>query len=291
VVATAGVSHGPALQWLELEADLRVALDRHELVLYYQPLYRLADGELAGYEALIRWQHPRRGLLLPDTFIDLAEQTGLIVPLTRWALHTACAQVAAWQHRARRSLEVAVNLSFINLQDEAIVADVAAALSASGLAPGQLVLEITETTVMEHHVRSTRILHELKELGVRLALDDFGTGHSSLSRLGVLPFDSLKIPRPFIERIASNKLNFALTQGIVDVGHRLDLSVVAEGIETQTQLASVQALGCELGQGFHLASPASGASTDPEEDQAVQIAIAVPAGARTGALTLVQGGR
>jgi len=281
--------HSAALQRLELEGDLRAALQREELTLYYQPLYRLTDGGLAGYEALIRWQHPERGLLLPDRFIDLAEQTGLIVPLTRWALRTACDQAAAWQRQAGRPLEVGVNLSFINLQDEAIVADVEAALESSSLSPVELVLEITESTVMRDHERSCRILRRLKELGVRLALDDFGTGYSSLSRLSALPFDALKIPRPFIERIATNDSEFALTQGIVDLGHRLNLNIVAEGIETQPQLARVRAIGCELGQGFHLASPASSSSIDAQPSTAAPAAIELPPVARKGSLRLVEG--
>jgi diguanylate cyclase (GGDEF)-like protein/PAS domain S-box-containing protein len=259
--------HVAALERLELEGDLRLAIERHELVLHYQPLYRLADGALAGYEALVRWQHPTRGLLAPDMFIALAEQTGLIVPLTRWALRTACDQSALWRAQSPHPLEVAVNLSFINLQDHGIIADVTAALEESRIPPGDLVLEITESTVMRGHDTSRQVLRKLKDLGVRLALDDFGTGYSSLSRLSQLPFDSLKIPRPFIERITHSDNNFALAQGIVDLGHRLDLSIVAEGIETQTQLARVRAIGAELGQGFHLAVPAAGSITDPEADR------------------------
>lgn len=281
--------HTAAMQRLELESDLRGALDREELTLYYQPLYRLTDGELAGYEALVRWQHPRHGLLLPDMFIELAEQTGLIVPLTRWALQTACNQAAAWQKQAARSLEVGVNLSFINLQDEGILDDVAEALEISELHPAELVLEITESTLMHDHKRSSRILHRLKRLGVRLSLDDFGTGYSSLSRLSALPFDAIKIPRPFIAHIANNDLEFALTQGIVDLGHRLNLNVVAEGIETQPQLASVRAIGCELGQGFHLASPAASHSTNPEEDRSISVSLVHEPVAAAGAFRLVEG--
>jgi EAL domain-containing protein (putative c-di-GMP-specific phosphodiesterase class I) len=221
----------------------------------------MGDGELAGYEALVRWQHPTRGLLLPGTFIELAEHTGLIVPLTRWALLAACGQAAEWRERASVPLEVAVNLSSINLKDETVIEDVEAALLASGIPAQHLVLEITETTLMGEDAASRRVLHELKRLGVGLALDDFGTGYSSLSRLSQLPFDSLKIPQPFIERIAQSDANFALTQGIVDLGHRLDLRIVAEGIETARQLAGVRAIGCELGQGFHLAEPAARCGT------------------------------
>jgi diguanylate cyclase (GGDEF)-like protein/PAS domain S-box-containing protein len=266
--------HAAALEQLELEADLRLALERDELLLHYQPLFRLDTGELAGYEALARWEHPSRGLLLPDMFIGLAERTGLIVPLTRWALHTACEQTAEWQRRVQQELEVGVNLSFVNLKDRTILGDVASALSASGISPEALVLEVTEGNLMRDQDKSRQILTELKRIGVRLALDDFGTGHSSLSRLSQLPFDILKIPRPFIERITHSDSNFALTQGIVDLGHRLGLAIVAEGIETPRQLARVRAIGCELGQGFHLATPASSASTNPAEDRSLRETIA-----------------
>jgi diguanylate cyclase (GGDEF)-like protein/PAS domain S-box-containing protein len=268
--------HAAALHQLELEADLRVALERGELVLHYQPLFRLTDGKLTGYEALVRWQHPTRGLLLPDSFIELAEQTGLIVPLTRWALQTACEQRAAWQERSRVPLEVAVNLSFINLQDRGVVDDVGSALEAFRIAARDLVLEVTESTFLRDYRVPSEVLHELKELGVRLALDDFGTGHSSLSRLSELPFDSVKIPRPFIQGLGHNNSHFALAQGIVDLGHRMELSVVAEGIETPTQLSRVRAIGCEVGQGFHLATPRSGEATDPGQDSSRGHTIVVP---------------
>ena len=261
------VMHTTALEQLEMDADLRRAMERNEFVLHYQPLFRLADGELNGYEALMRWEHPTRGLLLPSMFIELAEQTGLIVPLTRWLLDEACRQAAAWRRRWPDQLHVAVNLSFVNLNDYGILTDVATALETSGMAGEELVLEITESTVMRDSHTGPEIIHALKKLGVRLALDDFGTGYSSLSRLSQLPFDSLKIPRPFIEHITHNPTNFALTQGIVELGHRLDLRIVAEGIETPGQLARVRAIGCELGQGFHLATPAAATNTDLEFDR------------------------
>lgn len=285
--------HAAALEQLELEADLRVALERGELALHYQPLFRLADGELVGYEALLRWDHPTRGMLLPGTFIDLAEQTGLIVPVTRWALTTACQQTAVWQEQARRPLEIAVNLSFLNLRDDTILRDVSSALESSSVEPEKLVLEITEGNLMRLDM-SRQILCDLKDLGVRLALDDFGTGYSSLARLSQLPFDSLKIPRPFVERITHSNTNFALAQGIVDLGHRLDLSIVAEGIETPNQLARVRAIGCELAQGFHLATPAAAQSTNVQKDMARRetIALSPPQAPEAGghaSLKLVRG--
>jgi diguanylate cyclase (GGDEF)-like protein/PAS domain S-box-containing protein len=282
--------HAAALEQLELEADMRLALERSEFELYYQPLLKLTDGDLVGYEALMRWHHPQRGLLGPGTFIDLAEQTGMIVPLTRWALQVACDQLAIWRRRTEGPLEVSVNLSLVNLKDYEILNDVAAALESSQIPPEELVLEITESTVMREHDMGREILHELKKLGVRLALDDFGTGYSSLSRLSELPFDSLKIPRPFIERITHDDQDFALTQGIVDLGHHLDLRIVAEGIETPRQLASVRAIGCELAQGFLFAKPMPAASTDPAQDRATGQSIAPGAvmPGRTSPLALVR---
>ncbi len=282
--------HAAALEQLELETDMRMALERGEFELFYQPLLRLSDGDLVGYEALMRWHHPVRGLLGPGTFIDLAEQTGLIVPLTRWALQSACNQLAVWNRRTEGPLEVSVNLSLVNLKDYEILGDVAAALESSEIPPESLVLEITESTVMREHDMGREILHELKKLGVRLALDDFGTGYSSLSRLSELPFDSLKIPRPFIERITDDDQDFALTQGIVDLGHHLDLTIVAEGIETARQLASVRAIGCELAQGFLFAKPMPAVSTDPTQDRALGQSIAPDAAgsAKSASLSLVR---
>jgi diguanylate cyclase (GGDEF)-like protein/PAS domain S-box-containing protein len=284
------VMHAAALEALELETDMRLALENGQFELFYQPLFRLTDGGLIGYEALMRWQHPARGLLGPGTFIQLAEETGLIVPLTRWALSAACQQAAIWNRPGFGPLEVSVNLSLVNLEDSEILDDVAHALKTSQIAPEHLVLEITESTVMREHDMGREILDDLKKLGVRLALDDFGTGYSSLSRLSELPFDSLKIPRPFIERITHDDQDFALTQGIVDLGHHLDLTIVAEGIETSSQLGSVRAIGCELGQGFLLAKPAPATMIDPLKDRnaARNVATDGPAGWSAPELTLVK---
>jgi EAL domain-containing protein (putative c-di-GMP-specific phosphodiesterase class I) len=284
------VMHAAALEALELETDMRLALENGQFELFYQPLFRLTDGGLIGYEALMRWQHPARGLLGPGTFIQLAEETGLIVPLTRWALSAACQQAAIWNRPGFGPLEVSVNLSLVNLEDSEILDDVAHALKTSQIAPEHLVLEITESTVMREHDMGREILDDLKKLGVRLALDDFGTGYSSLSRLSELPFDSLKIPRPFIERITHDDQDFALTQGIVDLGHHLDLTIVAEGIETSSQLGSVRAIGCELGQGFLLAKPAPAPMIDPLKDRnaARNVATDGPAGWSVPELTLVK---
>jgi EAL domain-containing protein (putative c-di-GMP-specific phosphodiesterase class I) len=239
----------------------------------------------------MRWQHPTRGLLGPGTFIQLAEETGLIIPLTRWALSAACRQAAIWNRPGFGPLEVSVNLSLVNLEDSEILDHVSEALRTSQIAPEHLVLEITESTVMREHGISREVLHALKKLGVRLALDDFGTGYSSLSRLSELPFDSLKIPRPFIERITHDDQDFALTQGIVDLGHHLDLTIVAEGIETSGQLGSVRAIGCELGQGFLLAKPAPATKIDPLKDRSTGRTMTpddAPVARATPELTLVK---
>jgi diguanylate cyclase (GGDEF)-like protein/PAS domain S-box-containing protein len=285
------VMHAAALEALELETDMRLALEHEQFELFYQPLFRLSDGGLMGYEALMRWQHPTRGLLGPGTFIQLAEETGLIIPLTRWALSAACRQAAIWNRPGFGPLEVSVNLSLVNLEDSEILDHVSEALRTSQIAPEHLVLEITESTVMREHGISREVLHALKKLGVRLALDDFGTGYSSLSRLSELPFDSLKIPRPFIERITHDDQDFALTQGIVDLGHHLDLTIVAEGIETSGQLGSVRAIGCELGQGFLLAKPAPATKIDPLKDRSTGRTMTpddAPVARATPELTLVK---
>ena len=212
-------------------------------------MVRLDRGAVSGLEALLRWQHPTKGTISPLQFIPLAEETGLILPIGRWVLHEACKQGAALQKAVGRhhSLEMAVNLSAKQLQSDTIVADVKSALAESGLAPGALVLEITESVMMHDTDLAVERLRGLKNLGVRIALDDFGTGYSSLSYLSRFPIDVLKMDRSFLQ---SGKADSGLAAAIVSLGETLDLQVVAEGIEMPEQLASLLNLGCELGQGF-----------------------------------------
>jgi diguanylate cyclase (GGDEF)-like protein len=253
--------HTAALRRLELEDELRHAIEHEQLEVHYQPIFAIGSQRLLGHEALVRWHHPQRGLLSPAEFLPIAEQTGLIVPLGRWVLRTACHQTATWQQRYNATLNIAVNLSVIQLDDPALVDDVRDALQTSGLPAHDLVLEVTETAVMRDIATLTSVMHDLKTLGTRLALDDFGTGYSSMSRLKGLPLDMLKIPKPFIDSI-THVDDRAVAQGIIELGHRLRLGVVAEGIETAEQLTHLSDIGCDLAQGYHLARPAPAHDTE-----------------------------
>jgi diguanylate cyclase (GGDEF)-like protein/PAS domain S-box-containing protein len=243
---------------LQLEADLHRALERSEFLLYYQPIVDLQSGQIIGAEALLRWRHPERGLLSPADFIPLAEESGQIVPIGRWVLEEACRSIRSLS-RGRAGFHVSVNLSARQLQEADLVDQVAGALSAAGLAPENLVLEVTESMIMLEPRTMIARLRALKELGVRLAIDDFGTGYSSLSYLQNLPVDILKIDRSFIHEPANAGLS-PLARGIVDLGRAMRLVMVAEGIERREQAESLRRVGCELGQGFYLARPMEGAA-------------------------------
>ena len=246
--------HERVVERLELQAELQRALELDQLELHYQPVVRLEKGAGYGVEALIRWVHPTRGVIQPPQFIPLAEETDLIIPIGRWVLEEACRQGVRLHERFLLTppLTISVNLSAKQLQSETIVDDVRAALDGSGLAPSALVLEITETAMMADTDLAVRRLHELKSLGVLLAMDDFGTGYSSLSYLSRFPVDVIKMDRSFLspEHEDSN-----LASAIIALGKSLKLQVVAEGIERPEQIASLRALGCELGQGFLFAKP------------------------------------
>ncbi|HEX6703006.1 MAG TPA: EAL domain-containing protein [Gaiellaceae bacterium] len=245
--------HERVVERLELRSELQSAIERDELELHYQPVVRLAAHEILGFEALIRWNHPKRGTIPPLQFIPLAEETGLIIPMGRWVLDTACLEAVQMRGRFPREnpLTISVNLSVRQLQSESIVADVRGALEKSGLPASGLVLEITESVLVGDAEFAKQRLLELKDLGVRLAMDDFGTGYSSLSYLSRFPVDILKMDRSFIGKGE----NVALQSAIIALGASLDLDVVAEGIELPEQEASLHGLGCELGQGFLFARP------------------------------------
>ena len=242
--------HADVLARLELRSDLERAIGAGELELHYQPVVRLGDASIAGFEALLRWRHPERGIVSPVEFIPIAEETGLIVPIGRWVLHEATRHARRLEAASAEPLRINVNLSAKQLQYAGIVDDVRAALDASGLDPARLVLELTESVLLEDGDVAVERLNELKALGVGLALDDFGTGFSSLSYLSRLPVDILKLDRSFLRDGAP-----ALTAGIVGLGAALQLAVVAEGIETEDQWYALQALGCDYGQGYYFARP------------------------------------
>ncbi|HEX2280388.1 MAG TPA: EAL domain-containing protein, partial [Thermomicrobiales bacterium] len=245
------------LERLQLENDLRRAVERNEFEIHYQPKVSLTDTESFGVEALVRWNHPTRGVLSPGEFIPLAEETGLIVPIGRLVLVEACRQARAWQdeYPGLPPLLMSVNLSGRQLKQPGLVDDIASILDEAGLPPEQLELEITESTMVEDALSSISTFAVLKALGVRLAVDDFGTGYSSLSYLKSFPLDVLKIDRSFVSGLGTNSDDAAIISAIVEVAHSLGLSVVAEGVETVEQLDHLRALGCDLGQGFYLAKP------------------------------------
>jgi diguanylate cyclase (GGDEF)-like protein/PAS domain S-box-containing protein len=243
--------HTGLMQKLDLAADLRGAIERRELMVYYQPLVDLFDGSIVGAEALVRWRHPVHGFIPPDGFIPLAEETGLVLPLGYEVLDTACRQAASWQWAG--PMRVSVNLSPRQVQDPALLLYVRQALVHSGLPADALTLEITESLLSEDAEVALHRLRELKGLGVRLAVDDFGTGYSSLSRLRDFPIDILKIPKPFVDGVARGPEHSALARAILDLSAALGLQVIAEGIEHGEQSTELRRLGCRIGQGFHFA--------------------------------------
>jgi diguanylate cyclase (GGDEF)-like protein/PAS domain S-box-containing protein len=245
--------HERVLERLELRADLHQAVKSNQLEVHYQPVVRLHENDVYGVEALLRWMHPTRGPMLPDQFIPLAEETGLIIPIGRWVLNVACRDGAILHERfpGNKPLAMSVNLSVRQLQSDTIVSDVREALESSGFPPESLVLEITESVMLADTDLAVRRLHQLKELGVRLAMDDFGTGYSSLSYLGKFPVDILKMDRSFL----ASRNNDSLAAAIIALGENLTLEVVAEGVEQPEQALWLQDVGCELGQGFHFARP------------------------------------
>ena len=249
--------HSAAMALLELETDLRKGLSRKEFRVHYQPVYRLADGRLKGFEALVRWQHPRRGLLAPGAFLGVAEESGLIVQLGEWVLEESCRQLKSWteSHPAAADLSVAVNVSDRQIHRPELVSKVVSCIDASGLDRSRIALEITENLVMEHADRAQAVLRELNEGGLELHLDDFGTGYSSLSYLRRLPLNCLKIDRSFVFKIDNDREDMAVVQAIVMLAKSLGLAVIAEGIETKKQLEIVTSLGCEYGQGYYFDKP------------------------------------
>ncbi|MFN8038605.1 MAG: EAL domain-containing protein [Acidimicrobiales bacterium] len=249
-----------AVDRLDIENALRRAIERRELRVFYQPVVHLGTGGIVGVEALLRWEHGERGLLLPGDFITVAEETGLIVPFGTWVLEQACRQLVRWQtaHPDLPRLSVAVNLSGRQLGHPKLVDDIGEVLSDTGIDPAQVELEITESVLMDDVEMSEETLQRLKALGVRLAVDDFGTGYSSLSYLRRFPVDLLKVDRSFVDGLGSDPSDSAIAAAVITLAHTLGLEAVAEGVETETQLAELRRLECDTAQGFLLARPAPG---------------------------------
>ena len=246
-----------AIRRIEIESQLRTAIDESQFILHYQPTIDLKTGRITGVEALVRWQHPKRGLVPPLEFIRLAEESGLIVPLGLWTIQEACRQVRIWQSEipADEPISVAVNLSARQLRHPNIVRDIAAALDDSGLLPSRLTLEITEGVLMTDTAATLNRLFQLKSLGVRLAVDDFGTGYSSFAYLRRFPFDILKIDKSFVDGVATEPTAGALVDAMIRIGKTLRLETVAEGVEQQEQADRLRALDCDIGQGYYFSRP------------------------------------
>ena len=253
--------HTQLVERVQLEADLRKALDEGGLFLHYQPTIDLTSGQITGAEALARWDHPVRGEVPPTEFIPLAEASGLIRPLGAWVLREACRQAVAWQQvnpQRDKPLTLSINLSGKQLQHVQVVEDVASALQETGLPPDSLVLEMTESVLLDDNETVLDILRQLKALGARLAIDDFGTGYSSLSYLHRFPVDILKIDRSFVERLARNFDNAELAWTVVRLGQSLQLQTVAEGVEDSSQFLALRRMGCDIGQGYYFGRPMDG---------------------------------
>jgi diguanylate cyclase (GGDEF)-like protein/PAS domain S-box-containing protein len=249
-----------ARERLDLEAELSQALEKGEFVLYYQPEISLHDGSLVGFEALLRWQHPERGLLQPSDFVPLAEETDLIVPIGRWVIEQACWQAKRWEveHPSAPPTTMDVNLSSRQLARRGLVKILEEALTRAGLKASTLGLDITETVLIEASEYNAQALDALKSLGIRLYLDDFGTGYSSLSYLKRLPVDRVKVDKSFVKGLGENATDTALVRMIIDLCHTLGVEVLAEGVESSEQVALLRNMACDLGQGNHFAEPLPG---------------------------------
>jgi diguanylate cyclase (GGDEF)-like protein len=251
--------HLQVLARLDLKADLQSALSARQFELWYQPVVRLKDGTIIGAEALVRWRHPRRGLVSPEEFVPLAEETGAVVPLGRWVLEESCARASGWQQRyPDEPFTISVNLSPVQLREPGFVDDVAAAVADAGLNPHRLLLELTEGVFVRDAEPTLEALRELRELGVRIAIDDFGTGYSSLSYLQRFPIDVIKVDKSFVDALGKGPQEAALARGVFLLARTLGATTVAEGIESAGQRADLLAMGCSLGQGYYFARPLTG---------------------------------
>lgn len=248
--------HTQAIALLQLETDLRLAIERQEFRLQYQPIVSLESGKIAGFEALIRWQHPQNGLLLPDNFLPTAIEAGLLIPLCQWVIRSACLEASQWRSQfPDLPLTISINLSSQRFNQSNLSAEVAGVLQDNDLDASILRLEITESLIMASADAATAMLHELKDLGIHLSIDDFGTGYSSLARLHEFPIDELKIDRSFVKSMSSDSGNSEIVDAIIALAQKLNLDVTAEGIETPQQLAKLRELKCKYGQGYFFSLP------------------------------------
>lgn len=242
------------LENAEIERGLTIALKEKQFLLHYQPIISLANGDLIGFEALLRWKHPTKGFISPAKFIPVAEDSGLIIPMTDWILTEACLQIAKWQ-KIRDNLTISINLSGKHFAMESLPSEVANIINKTGAKPESVRLEVTETSAMENPNQSLKSLNELKKLGVKLSIDDFGSGYSSLSQLYRLPFDAIKIDRSFVSAIDEAEEAPEILKAIILLGQSLGMKLTAEGIETVKQLKCLQKLGCDYAQGYLIAKP------------------------------------
>ena len=267
--------HKKALHLLERETDLRKAVNRDEFENHYQPIVDLQTASLVGFEALIRWNHPQLGLIYPGSFISIAEETGLIIPITQLIAQQACEDLCRWQDRLKDELKLTmnINLSSKHFMSPTLLDDIKEILKQTGIPPDQLKLEITETALMEDADETIRLVHRLKDLGLHLVIDDFGTGYSSLSYLQRLPIDTLKVDRSFVSRIQSEPDgNRNIVEAIISLAHRLKMMVVAEGVETEEQFAILLEMNCQFGQGYLFSKPLNKAHIDELIENILQLA-------------------
>jgi diguanylate cyclase len=250
----------PAEDWIRLESDLHQALKLKQFELHYQPKVDAVSGRIRGAEALIRWRHPRRGLVAPNAFIPLAEECGLIVPIGAWVIRQACRQLSEWKRAGLPSTRVAVNVSAAQLRQPSLLETVHDAVAEAGISASNLEVELTESAVMSSPEESVATLQQLSRMGVAISFDDFGTGYSCMSYLRRLPLDKLKIDRSFISDVVSSPDAEAVVRGIISLAHSLRIKVIAEGVETREQIELLKSLGCDQYQGFHFSPPVSAAA-------------------------------
>jgi EAL domain-containing protein (putative c-di-GMP-specific phosphodiesterase class I) len=255
--------HEQAMSRLKLEADLRQALERNEFRLYYQPIIALPTGHVAGFEALIRWQHPHKGLVMPQAFLSMAADLGMLPSLGKWCCAEGCRQLRIWQEAfpKQRPLSISVNMSIAQFSQPDLVGMLQQLVLSTGVEPGSLKIEITESEMMENPQAVSDVLHHLNAHHIETCLDDFGTGYSSLSHLQRLPITYLKIDQSFVRRLGDDDDALAIVKAIVALAHQLGRQVIAEGVETSEHLALVRSLGCEYAQGYWFAKPLSEAES------------------------------